>query len=126
MFIVSCPIELPGVVLLPKLSQTSPSPEAHLEPAVPAGTTLSFEWDPSTFFVSVDPSAPLYIALINQVADPVYQPVTITGTGTGTVPVPDSVSGVAFAVLTTFAGGLNATELSLGGTLAGPAEVVLS
>ena len=126
MFVVSCPTELPGQVLLPKLSLASPAPEMHLQPPVPAGTALSFQWDPSTFFVSVAPSQPLYIALINQVSDPIFQQVTVTGTGTGTVSVPDGVEGVAFAVLTTFSGGLNTTELTSSGTLAGPAEVVLA
>ena len=129
MFVVHCPQELPGVVLLPKLQLESPQPTPHLQPPVPAGTTLTFSWDPSTFFVEVDPAAPLYIAVISQVSDPVFEKVTVFGSGAramGTVPVPEGVSGVAFAVLTTFAGGLNTTQLSQFGTLAGPAEVVLS
>jgi len=125
MFVVSCPMYLP-IVLLPKLNLTSPMPPPNLQPPTPAGTILEFAWDPTTFFVPVDPSAPLYIAMINQISPPIYEQVTITGTGMGTVPVPANVSGVAFAVLTTFAGGLNETELTNFGTLAGPAEVVLS
>lgn len=126
MFVVSCPMELPGQVLLPKLTQVSPQPEMHLQPPVPAGTTLTFKWDPSTFFVPVQPGTQLYIAMINQVSDPMFVPVTMAGDGMGTVPVPQGVSGVAFAVLTTFSGGLNSTQLTQFGTLAGPAEVVLS
>ena len=125
MFVVSCPMYLP-IILLPKLNLTSPMPPSNLQPPTPAGTILEFAWDPTTFFVSVDPSAPLYIAMINQISPPIFEQVTITGTGMGTVPVPANVSGVAFAVLTTFAGGLNETELTNFGTLAGPAEVVLS
>ena len=87
---------------------------------------MTFEWDPTKFFVSVDPNAPLYIAMINQDNPVVFLEVTKTGTGTGTVPVPDGVSGVAFAVLTTFSGGLDEQQLNDFGTLAGPAEVVLS
>ncbi|MCJ1320973.1 hypothetical protein MMC15_006314 [Xylographa vitiligo] len=125
MFVVSCPMYLP-IILLPKLNLTSPMPPPNLQPPTPAGTILEFAWDPTTFFVPVDPSAPLYIAMINQISPPIFEQITMTGTGMGTVPVPANVSGVVFAVLTTFAGGLNETELTNFGTLAGPAEVVLS
>ena len=125
MFIVECPAPLP-LTPLPKLNATSPVPPPNLEPPVPAGTTVSFAWDPSTFFVSVDPNAPLYIAMINQITPPIFQEVTMTGTGTGTVTVPEGVTGIAFAVLTTFSGGLSTIQLSQFGTLAGPAEVALS
>jgi hypothetical protein len=87
-------------------------------PTVPAGTVLTFMWDPSKFFVGVDPKAPLYIAMINQDLAPIFQEVSITGTGMGTVKVPEGAAGAAFAVLTTFAGPLTAMELSQFGTLA--------
>ncbi|KAI9826421.1 MAG: hypothetical protein M1819_007384 [Sarea resinae] len=126
MFIVSCPMPLP-LTLLPKLNLTAPTPPLNLQPPTPAGTVLSFAWDPATFFVPVAPATPLYIALINQdVQTPTFLPVTSTGSGAGTVAVPDGFAGVAFAVLTTFSGGLTENELSAFGTLAGPAEVVLS
>ncbi|KZF19652.1 hypothetical protein L228DRAFT_270974 [Xylona heveae TC161] len=126
MFIVSCPQPLP-IIVLPKLNLTSPMPPQNLQPPVAAGTTLSFAWDPSKFFVSVDPNAPLYIALINQdVQAPIFQEVTKTGSGTGTVPLPANITGVAFAVLTTFSGGLTEAQLTQYGTLAGPAEVAVS
>ena len=126
MFIVSCPAQLP-IIILPKLNVTAPPPSPHLTP-VPAGTILDLAWDPSTFFVPVDPNAPLYVAMINQAPanPPVFEQVTITGTGTGTVPVPANVSGAAFAVLTTFSGGLDENALSSFGTLAGPAEIIVS
>lgn len=73
----------------------------------------------------MDPNAPLYIAFVNQVAPPVFEQVSKSASG-GSVPVPEGISGVAFAVLTTFSGGLNETQLAQFGTLAGPAEVVLS
>lgn len=101
-------------------------PPLNLQPPTPAGTVLSFAWNPSTFFTAVDPSAPLYIAFINQVLPPIFEQLTITGTGMGTVPVPAGAAGAAFAVLTTFSGGLTEIQLSSFGTLAGPAEVVLS
>ena len=126
MFIASCPQELPGLALLPKLNLTSPMPPQNLQPPTPAGTTLSFAFDPSTFFVKVDPGEKLYVAFINQVSDPVFEELAMTGMGSGTVPVPEGLGGVAFAVLTTFSGGLTALQLSQFGTLAGPAEVVLA
>lgn len=132
-FVVSCPQELPNppFVLLPKLQLTAPSDSnaipqlSALQTPVAAGTTLAFKWDPSTFFVSVDPSAPLYIALVNQVAAPTFLQLTMTGTGSGTVALPSGLGNAAFAVLTTFSGGLNATQLAQFGTLAGPQIVLI-
>ena len=124
-FIVSCPQPLP-LIVLPMLSLTSPMPPANLQPPTPAGTTLTFEWNPAQFFVSVDPNAPLYIALINQISPPIFAEVTKTSASTGTVPVPVGVGGAAFAILTTFSGGLDIMQLTSFGTLAGPAEVILS
>ena len=124
-FIVSCPQQLP-LIILPTLKATAPVPPANLQPPTPAGTLVTFEWDPTKFFVPVDPNAPLYIAMINQDNPVVFLEVTKTGTGAGTVPVPEGVSGVAFAVLTTFSNGLDEQQLNDFGTLAGPAEVVLS
>lgn len=133
-FIVSCPTELPNppFVLLPKLELTTPydssaipSPNA-LQMPIASGSTLSFKWDPSTFFVSVDPSAPLYVALVNQNNPVAFQPVTVTGTGTGTITVPSGLGNAAFAALTTFSGNLTATDLATYGTLAGPQIVLLS
>jgi hypothetical protein len=128
MFITSCPQELPlpTFVLLPKLVLVSPMPPVNLQPPTPAGTTLTFSWDPSTFFVTVEPTEALYIAFINQISSPVFVQIGTGADSSGSVPVPAGISGVAFAVLTSFSGGLNETELSSFGTLAGPAECVLS
>jgi hypothetical protein len=125
MFIVSCPQQLP-LVPLPKLTLTAPAPVSNLQPPVSSGTILTFEWDPSTFFVPVADSTSLYVAFINQDTTPAFEAVTITGTGTGTASLPTGLAGIAFAVLTTFSGGLNETELSSYGTLAGPVEIPLS
>ena len=122
MFIVSCPQQLP-IIVLPQLNSTAPAPPPNLTP-VTAGTALAFSWDPSKFFVPV--SGPLYIALINANMPPIFQPIASTGPSSGTVPLPANVTGVAFAVLTTFSGGLDVNALTAFGTLAGPAEVVVS
>lgn len=127
MFIVSCPQQLP-ITILPKLKLDSPMAPANLQPPTPAGTTLKFSYDPSTFFVAVDPAAPLYIGLINSVTNVTYTEVTKCGTGCATIPVPEGAAGAAFAILTTFSGDAALTEdqLSQFGTLAGPAEIILS
>ncbi|KAI4183616.1 MAG: hypothetical protein L6R41_005296 [Letrouitia leprolyta] len=125
MFIVSCPQQLP-ITLLPKLTLVSPAPPPNLQPPTPAGTTLTFAFDPSTFFVKVDPNAQLYIGMLNMVTNVTFVEATRTGEGSVTAPVPEGAAGVAFAVLSTFNGGLNGNQLSEFGTLAGPAEVVLS
>lgn len=128
-FIVSCPMQLPVPIglTLPKLTMTAPAPEPHLQPAVTAGTPLSFTWDPTKFFVAVPEGTQLYLAFVNMSDQKTYfSEVTSTGTGSGTAPVPEGLAGVAFACLTTFSSGLTLEQLSQFGTLAGPAEVVLS
>lgn len=124
MFIVSCPMQLP-IVILPKLMLTAPAPSPNIAP-VPAGAQLTFKYDPSTFFVNVDPNAPLYIAFINQVTNTTFAETSSCGTGCANVNVPEGLGGAAFAVLTTFSGGLNEDQVSQFGALAGPAEVILS
>ncbi|KAL9627107.1 MAG: hypothetical protein Q9204_006806 [Flavoplaca sp. TL-2023a] len=125
MFIVSCARQLP-ITILPKLTFVSPPPPPNLQPPVPAGTPLQFTFDPSTFFVQVDTNAPLYIGLVNLVTNVTFVETTSCGTGCVTAPVPERAAGVAFAVLSTFSGGLNENQLSEYGALAGPAEVVIS
>lgn len=127
MFIVECPQQLP-LPVLPKLTLASPTPPPNIQPPTPAGTLLKFTYDPSKFFVEVDPSTPLYIGLINMVTNITYTEVTSCGTGCATIPVPKGASGAAFAVLTGFPppDALTEDQLSSFGTLAGPAEVILS
>lgn len=76
--------------------------------------------------MKVDPNAQLYIGMLNMVTNVTFVEATRTGEGSVTAPVPEGAAGVAFAVLSTFNGGLNGNQLSEFGTLAGPAEVVLS
>lgn len=57
----------------------------------------------------------------------VFEEVTSCGEGCGTVPTPKApMAGAVFAALTTFSENLNETQLTEFGTLAGPAEVILS
>ncbi|KAI4213076.1 MAG: hypothetical protein LQ351_004230 [Letrouitia transgressa] len=125
MFIVSCPRQLP-ITVLPKLTLDSPKPPPNLQPPTPAGTELKFSFDPVTFFVKADPSKPLYIGFINLVTNVTFVETTRSGPGSVTARVPEGLSGVAFAVLSTFSGGLNEDQLTQYGALTRPAEVVLS
>lgn len=126
MFVVSCPQQLP-LVRLPRLNIISPAQAASLQPPIAAGTTIGFSWDPSTFFVSVNTSAPLYTALVNQNSSaPIFQQISITGRSNGTIPVPAGVAGATYACLTTFSGGLTLDDLGSYGTLAGPVQLILS
>ncbi|KAL9129978.1 MAG: hypothetical protein Q9217_001736 [Psora testacea] len=127
MFVVQCPQQLP-LPILPKLTLEAPIPPPNLQPPISAGTPLKFTYDPSKFLVEIDPKAPLYIGFINQVTNVTYTVVSSCGTGCATIPVPEGAAGVAFAVLTTFDGqnALTEDQLAQFGTLAGPAEVVLS
>lgn len=125
MFIVECPQQLP-IIILPKLILDAPVPQPVRQPPLLGGTELTFKFDPSTFFVEVDPAASLYIAFVNQVTNATFAETTSCGTGCVTVPLPDGLGNVAYAVLTTFSGGLNLEQLTTFGTLAGPAEVVIS
>ncbi|MCJ1483190.1 hypothetical protein MMC06_003357 [Schaereria dolodes] len=123
-FIVSCPTPLP-IIILPKLNFTSPAVTPHLTPIL-AGTDLDFVWDPAEFFIDLEGNTPVYVALINGVGLPVFALAGKASDGKGSVPVPSGAGNVAFAVLTTFPGGLDGNGLTNYGTLAGPAEVVLS
>ena len=125
MFVVHCPQQLP-ITILPKLKLAAPAPQPHLQPPVLGGTELTFTFDPSTFFDKVDPNAPLYIAFINQITNTTFVEATKSSASSVTVPLPDGLGNVAFAVLTTFSGGLTEEQLTDYGTLAGPAEVVVS
>lgn len=141
-------MQLP-IVHLPRLNITV---GVDLDAPVTAGAIGEFSWDPSTLFIDLDPTTPLYIAIVNQnISAPIFQPlhrtslssgkddlfddshnaalagiVMLTEVPTGTATLPDGVNGTAFGCLTTFAGGLDLAALSSYGTLAGPVEVILS
>ncbi|KAL8955781.1 MAG: hypothetical protein Q9193_006487 [Seirophora villosa] len=125
MFIDRCPQQLP-ITILPRLTFIAPRLPPSLQPPTPAGSILRFTYDPSTFFVDVDPNAPLYIGLLNMVTNVTFVETTKCGPGCVDALSPEGAAGAAFAVLSTFNGGLNGNQLSEFGTLAGPAEVVLS
>lgn len=120
-----CPVDLMPTTL-PKL-EVAPMPPTNLRPQTPAGTQLTFSWDPSTFLYPAPAGTPAYIFFINQVGDPIFVNTgTTTDAGTANVPLPEGIMGAAFAGLTTFSGGLDAMQLSASGTLAGPQIVVTS
>ncbi|KAG9542626.1 hypothetical protein KCU77_g23016, partial [Aureobasidium melanogenum] len=101
-----------------------------------SGSTLNFGWSannlstPAVNNFSTPAGATgqdLYLAIIHaNVSDPAYQRVQTTRQGQGTVQLPEGLSGVVYAALTASSGDLTYHELSTTGTLAGPAQLVLS
>ncbi|KAI9725260.1 MAG: hypothetical protein M1835_003867, partial [Candelina submexicana] len=121
MFVVpgSCPQDLP-IIKLPKLNNTTPMKPSDIQTPKDGGSTISFSWDPSTFFVKQNDGTQLYIALLNQVTMISFVPIAKTPAGSGSITVPNGVAGVAFAALTTFGSGVDLNGLTAFGTLAGP------
>jgi hypothetical protein len=117
-YTTSCPQQLP-IDLLPPLAFNGMS-----------GSTLNFGWSPNAnnFSTPVGTAGQdLYLAMIHaNVSDPIYQQVQTTGQGQGTVQLPEGLSGVVYAALTGSSGDLTYHELTTTGTLAGPAQLVLS
>lgn len=121
-FITSCSQQLP-IDVLPPLNYLGATDH-----------TLEFAWDPSApsannFTVKrrQNDDGSLHMAFVHQnISDPIYQPIQMTGQGQGTVPTPEGLSGVVYACLTASSGGLTLGELTTTGTLAGPVQLVLS
>ncbi|THX85162.1 hypothetical protein D6D05_02965 [Aureobasidium pullulans] len=102
-YISSCPRQLP-IDLLPPLGFNGMSGSTPTE----AGQAL-------------------YLAIVHANAtDPSYQQVLTTGQGQGTAQLPEGLGGVVYAALTASSGDLTFHELTTTGTLAGPAQLVLS
>lgn len=116
-FLANCPELLP-IPTPPSLSVAPAQyPAADVDP-IPVAGTLELTWTGTA--TPVSSSTPLYAAFIQGVGLPLYAPISITGSMAGSAQVPSSLDGTLFVVLTTFSGGLNATELAATGTLAGP------
>lgn len=123
-FIVNCPQQL-AFPVLPALSVAAPQYPASIADPVAPGGTIAFTWTGTT--VPVTATQALYVALIaGPVQPPVYVPLTRTGTSSGSITIPAGQNGTFFGVLTTFSGGLNTTQLTATGTLAGPAVFAIS
>ncbi|KAH0365500.1 hypothetical protein KCU65_g6048, partial [Aureobasidium melanogenum] len=123
-YITSCPQQLP-IDVLPPLTFNGMS-----------GSTLNFGWSANNLSTPAasnfsTPSGvtgqDLYLAIIHaNVSDPVYQRVQMTRQGQGMAQLPDGLSGIVYAALTASSGDLTYHELTTTGTLAGPAQLVLS
>ncbi|KAI4723359.1 hypothetical protein E4T48_00539 [Aureobasidium sp. EXF-10727] len=117
-YTTSCPQQLP-IDLLPPLTFNKVS-----------GHTLDFNWSPNAnnFSTRADTAGrDLYLAIVHaNVSEPIYQQVQTTGQGHGTAELPDGLGGVVYAALTASHGELTYHELTTTGTLAGPAQLVLS
>lgn len=117
-FVVHCPQQL-SFPVLPALSIAPPEAPASIAGPIPQGGTINFSWTATS--VPVTATQALYIAIIaGPVEPPTYVPLTRSGANAGSIKVPTGQNGTYFAVLTSFSGGLNTTELTATGTLAGP------
>ena len=121
-FVVSCPMHI-GYPSLPELNLVDPK-TGPIEP----GSTVTFSWDPSMFFIQIDPAVQLYTAAVAEnMTDPMFGPLTRVGQNMGTMQAPaDLPSGVVYLCLTTFSSGLTLDELTDHGTLAGPLTIMMS
>lgn len=117
-FIVHCPQQL-SFPILPTLSiAPSEAPASILDPIAQHGT-VNFTW--TTTSKPVSQGTPLFIAVIaGPQQPPTYIPLTQSSATSGSITVPSTVNGTIFAVLTSVSGGMNTTELTSTGTLAGP------
>ncbi|CAD0089719.1 unnamed protein product [Aureobasidium vineae] len=117
-YITSCPQQLP-INLLPPFTFNGMS-----------GHTLDFNWNPNANNFSAPAGIAgqdVYLAIVHaNVSDPMYQRVQRTGQGHGTAELPEGLGGVVYAALTASHGDLTYHELTTTGTLAGPAQLVLS
>ena len=80
------------------MNVSPPSQSPYLSPAaaVPRGATITFSYDAASLS-----AAPEYGAFLNQVNEPVYEPLTVFDNGTASVVVPQVVVGNAFLSFTT-------------------------
>jgi len=127
-FIVECPAQLTmngsAVPVLPALSIVNPVPSYDTNPV---GSMVEFEFDASTVPSAVS-GTQLYLAFVNQIFEPIFVEAIVGGTGVQTfsVAIPAGLENVAYAVLTSYSGGLNSTELQMYGSLTAPVEIVVS
>jgi hypothetical protein len=142
----SCPVEIP-IPILPTLSASSLLANASsvnttgMPPAgAPYGNTttnqfsganatamppqMEFIWDPTQMPFLVEQGKPLFIGWTNQLNVPAYTELSIIDQGKGIADVPQGVSGVAFAAVTSQQPD-NTDDLALA-TLAGPAVFTIS
>ncbi|RYN28590.1 hypothetical protein AA0114_g12438 [Alternaria tenuissima] len=112
----SCSVQLP-LPVLPKLMMNKKT-SGYVRP----GTNVSIEWDAAARFAVDQVGDRVFVAWVNQVAQPIFTPLTLFDESSGSTMVPPSLSGTAFAVLTTQPKLTSITDLSAA-TLAGPVVV---
>lgn len=99
--------------------------------ADPSPQEITISYDPDTFWAPQEDDATFYLALVNQGYEPVMVGINETGRegsvviASAVIPVEES-TGVVYAALTTFQGGMDVGNLTEFGTLAGPVEIVVS
>jgi hypothetical protein len=123
----SCPVEVP-VPVLPKLNVTQQvQADGWYTNSTNSATDIKlqqFSWDSTQMPFVVEEGKQLLVGWVNQVNVPTYTTLTVTSPGRGTSNVPQGMSGVAFAVITTQQYD-NVNDLAFG-TMAGPVVVSIS
>lgn len=112
----SCSVELP-LPILPKLSINKKT-SGYVRP----GTNVSVEWDAAAKYAVAQSGNQVFVAWVNQVAQPVFTALTLFDENSGSASVPTGLSGTAFAVLTTQQQLTSIADLTAA-TLAGPVVV---
>ncbi|KAB2100085.1 hypothetical protein AG0111_0g11701 [Alternaria gaisen] len=112
----SCSVELP-LPILPKLSINKKT-SGHVRP----GTNVSVEWDAAAKYAVAQLGSQVFVAWVNQVAQPIFTALTLFDENSGSTMVPPSLSGTAFAVLATQPKLISIADLTAA-TLAGPVVV---
>ena len=112
----SCSVQLP-LPILPKLTIDKKT-SGHVQP----GTNVSVEWDAAARFAVDQVGSRVFVAWVNQVAQPIFTALTLFDETSGSTMVPSSLSGTAFAVLVTQPELTDIADLTAA-TLAGPVVV---
>jgi len=112
----TCSVELP-LPILPKLTIDQKT-SGHVR----SGANVSVQWDAAARSAVARSGNPVFVAWVNEVAEPVFTALTLFDETSGSTSVPLGLSGTAFAVLTAQPGLTNIADLT-DATLAGPVVV---
>lgn len=115
----SCITELP-ITILPELRMSNQT-TGWAKP----NTSILFTWDDAAQSSISRSGKPLFIGWVNQIGNPQYTSLNLTGSNRGVTIVPKGLSGAVFAVLTTQPGLNDVKDLS-DATIAGPVHIEIS
>ncbi|KAI6080101.1 ferritin-like domain-containing protein [Hypoxylon rubiginosum] len=110
----SCPVTPPIPVLSPLVVEAAEEGDE---------TTVDVSWDPVQTSIQVEGNKPLFVAWINQLASPIYTPLSRTSNSTGKATMPEGLEGPIVVALTA-QDYLERLEEVAVSTVAGPAVLV--